>query len=168
MRIQPRYTFKLLIIGTIVLLTACGPKQEGESQSDSFVNLNEFSIIPAIMADGEQLQVEWDVSHASPSGLYTFELHISEDSLALSDQTRIFSVNCPLHASCQSDGMALRVCEYHGEEPGQPASITCGGSSTDGNEISQMGNLLAIGRACIFDENAARLCDSQSIAIQPG
>lgn len=167
MKICPRSLLGMVMIGTF-FLAACGLQREDERRSDSFVNLKELSISPAIIDDGKQIQVGWDVSYASPSGLYTFELHMGEDALALSDQTRVFSLNCPLHASCQSEGMALRVCEYGGRDSGQSASLTCSDSPTESKEISRTGNLLAIGRACIFDENAAMLCDSKSIEIHLG
>lgn len=165
---QLRQAIYLLLTLCMIFFVGCGPDSAEKEGNDISVRINEFKLNPIDVSDGANVAAEWNVSHSSPSGLYTFEVHITSDTRTVSDLTRIFSVNCPLHASCRNDGGGVQACTFVRPQAGSGGTFTCSGTSPGTKTVSQTGILFAVGRACIFDQTATSICDSKSLEIKLG
>ncbi len=140
------------------------PSNPNISSSD-FIVLDEFEILPPNLSDGESMTLDWTTGFSSPSSIYTFELHLTNNPKTTSNLTKVFGLNCGLpNHTCNTTGQAS--CTY--ETPsGGFSSLTCNQPSTQiGKKVSiPSGPITAVGKACIFDSTLQRVCDTKIIEM---
>lgn len=169
----------VLFLSLAFVLAGCGGGGgNGPSAgSGDFVRLDKFSLAPAQLTvgpgptDGTNFTVDWGASYASPSNLYTFELHFTKDPAALSDDTRVFSLNCPLHPSCnKTAGVGSQPCVYlpfSNDLTSGNATVSCQSVSAK-KTVKREGETFAVGRACIFNSQLELVCSEGTQKITLG
>ncbi len=131
----------------------------------NFVALTAFSITPATLSDGQSLTVNATTAFDAPSQIYTFEFHLTTDTSALSNTTKIFGLNCGTALQPCVETIEV-VCERKDATTGFPKFIcSLAGSNIDTKTISSTGDLFAVGESCIFDAKQTRVCDSKTISV---
>lgn len=136
----------------------------GSSSSD-FIVLDELEILPPNLSDNESMTVDWTTGFHSPSSIYTFELHLTDDPTITSSLTKVFGLNCGLpNHTCDTSGQA--TCTYETPNVGL-TSLTCNQNNTQiGKKVTiPTGPITAIGKACIFDSAVQRVCDTNEIEM---
>jgi hypothetical protein len=177
------WTRLLLLLSVSFILAGCGGGGGGggngpSAGSGDFVVLEKFSLAPAQLTVGPGLMdktafvIDWEASYSSPSNLYIFEFHFTKDPAVLSQDTRIFSLNCPLHPSCNKDANAgSHPCEYRPFSNNPTlgvATMTCQNADPDAKTVAREGETFAVGRACIFNGKMELICSEGTQKVTLG
>lgn len=174
----------LLLLSVSFILAGCGGGGGGgggngpSAGSGDFVKLEKFSLAPTQMTVGPGLMdktdfvIDWEASWSSTSNLYIFEVHFTKDPGALSDETKVISLNCPLHPSCNKDASAgSHPCEYRPFSNNPTvglAILTCQGGSPEEKTVARDGAMFAVARACIWNSKMEYICSDGTQEVTLG
>lgn len=172
------WTRLLLLLSVSFILAGCGGGGGGNGPSagsGDFVKLEKFSLAPAQLTVGPGLMdktdfvIDWEASWSSTSNLYIFEIHFTKDLSVVSEDTKAFSLNCPLHPACNKVANAGSLaCDYRPFSNNPTvgvASVVCQG---DIKTVAREGAAFAVVRACIWNSKMEYICSDGTQEVTLG